>query len=341
MRSKYIVMGIVVGVLLSLVVVVLAGNLDSPAAPGATSSYTLEDIYDRLDDGTAGSQSTFTEPSSGPGSTMHTLNDIMGKAPVVDDTNGATTAQVLSGKTYWSLRTSGGTWGTQTGTAAAGSDVPGSDGAKEFDIPDGFYSGKKATANDADLVAGSIARGVDLFGVSGICRAVRATGQTTSYAAGDDGEYQLGCRPGVYPPWASKGFNRGFTHNGDGTVTDNLTGLIWLKNANCFGSRTWTDALSDANGLASGSCGLTDGSSAGDWRLPNVNELSSLVDRAQTGPALPAGHPFTGVQSNDYWSSTTYAPSASYAWYVSLHYGYVNLDVKTDTHYVWPVRGGQ
>ena len=94
-----------------------------------------------------------------------------------------------------------------------------------------------------------------------------------------------------------------FTDNGDGAVKDNLTGLIWLKDANCFGNTTWTNALSNANTLASPSCGLADGSAAGAWRLPNVKELQSLIDFGQLDPALPAGHPFAGVQSNYYWSS--------------------------------------
>ena len=64
--------------------------------------------------------------------------------------------------------------------------------------------------------------------------------------------------------------NPRFKDNGNGTVTDNLTRLIWLKNANAFGLRTWEQALSDANALASGSAGLTDGSKAGDWRLPKT-----------------------------------------------------------------------
>jgi len=98
----------VVGVLLSSAVFVLAGTPDSPGAPGVTNSFTLEDIYNRLNAGTAGVQSTFTEPAAGPGTgTMHTLNEIMGKAPAADNTNGATTAQVLTGKTYWGLRTDG------------------------------------------------------------------------------------------------------------------------------------------------------------------------------------------------------------------------------------------
>ena len=57
----------------------------------------------------------------------------------------------------------------------------------------------------------------------------------------------------------------------------------------------WQEALDAANTLASGSCGLSDGSMAGDWRLPNVNELRSLIDWGNFSPALPAGHPFSGV----------------------------------------------
>lgn len=57
------------------------GNPDSPSGPAATSSYTLEDIYNRLDTGAPGTPGTFTEPTSGPGTgTMHTLNEIMGLA---------------------------------------------------------------------------------------------------------------------------------------------------------------------------------------------------------------------------------------------------------------------
>ena len=97
---------------------------------------------------------------------------------------------------------------------------------------------------------------------------VEKNGQTTSQADYDDGYYQRGVDVPLPKPR--------FSDNGNGTVTDNITGLIWLKNANCFGSRTWNHALADANGLNSGDCGLTDGSSAGDWRLPNYNELFSF-----------------------------------------------------------------
>jgi hypothetical protein len=154
------------------------------------------------------------------------------------------------------------------------------------------------------------------------------TGQTTSYATGDDGALQKGV---AWP-------NPRFTDNGNGTVTDGLTGLVWLKNANCFSTQTWTAALSSANTLANGACGLTDGSTAGQWRLPNRKELRSLADYSKYSPALPTGHPFSNVQSGGYWSGTTYAFSTSYAWGVYMVDGVVAYDDKTYAYYVWPVR---
>ena len=161
---------------------------------------------------------------------------------------------------------------------------------------------------------------------------VPKTGQTTTCATGDDGDLQKGV---IWP------YPR-FTDNLDGTITDNLTGLIWLKNANCFGSRSWNNALSDCNGLSSGYCGLTDGSNAGDWRLPNYKELFSLVDAENYNPALPSGHPFTNVQLYYYWSSTTFAEQTFNVWVVPIYSGGVyNYSKGGGPAHVWPVRGGQ
>jgi len=160
---------------------------------------------------------------------------------------------------------------------------------------------------------------------------VAQTGQTTSYAAGDDGAIQAGV-PFPTPR---------FTDNSNGTVTDNLTGLIWLKNADCFGSQTWANALNAANALAHGSCSLTDGSVAGDWHIPNIKELQSLIDFGQLFPALPPGHLFLNVQSDDYWSSTSDALSPTLAWIVYLPAGGAVAVGKENFHSVWPVRGGQ
>ena len=169
---------------------------------------------------------------------------------------------------------------------------------------------------------------------------VEKTGQTSSYFGYDDGDLKKGVT------WPSPRF----TDNGNGTVTDNLTGLIWLKNADCDGVKTWGEALGDCNTLANGTCGLMDGSVAYDWRLPNLKELQSLIHYGAWDPALPntAGtgqwfedNPFTNVQSGDYWSSTTCAGGTGGAWYVLLGNGFVSYKIKSSGYcYVWPVRGG-
>ena len=322
---------------------VAAGNLDAPAAPtvpGGGAMSTLDDLYNRLNAGTAGAprSGVFAEPATGSGSTMHTLTEIMGQMPAVDNTNGATAADVLSGKTFWGL--TGGAWGKQTGTVPAGANVTGGDGQLVITLPDGLYTGgKTATVSDSDLNARTIKSGVNIFGVAGTWTGptvpfpVAKTGQTTSYGTRDDGA--LASQTGAASP------NPRFTDNGNGTVTDNLTGLVWLENTNCVGAMGWTAAMTWAAALVSGNCGLTDNSVAGQWRLPTIKELSSLIHRGAYNPALPAGHPFAGDQSKDFWSSTTLAATPGFAWYVSLYNGYVNAVDKANNFYVWPVRGGQ
>ena len=187
-------------------------------------------------------------------------------------------------------------------------------------------------------------RAADILGCElgcGAPAAVEKTGQTDSFVAGDDGNLTMGV---AWP-------DPRFTDNENGTVTDNLTGLIWLKDANCAGTRKiWTEALDFCNGLCdgctncggvNGDCNLSDDSVAGDWRLPNVKELQSLIDYGTHNPALPSGHPFTGVESYRYWSSTTNAYHPGDAWGVYLNYGHVNFDGKGYHYYVWPVRGGE
>ena len=167
------------------------------------------------------------------------------------------------------------------------------------------------------------------------------TGQKTCYdtngvviscpGTGQDGDIQAGV------PWPSPRF----IDHGNDTVTDNLTGLMWTKNANLPGTyKTWQQALDYVAGMNAGTYpnfGYT------DWRLPNINELESLIDAERWGPALPAGHPFTNVQGFYYWSSTSYADSSFYAWLVNMYYGYMSSSVKSsDASYcVWPVRSGQ
>ncbi len=166
---------------------------------------------------------------------------------------------------------------------------------------------------------------------------IAATGQSTSYATGDDGALQQGV---TWPEGR-------FADNQDGTVTDHLTGLVWLKDASCLAPANWSAALSDANKLANGACGLSDSSAAGDWRLPNLVELESVIDISQSNPAIATGSPFKGVADIIYWTSTSYfggdlgSPSA---WAIRMSDGrYINdgiQNIKTvSLNGVWAVRG--
>ena len=163
MRNRY--------VLIALVLVALAfgvgrlsaapGTLDSPDVPGNTQSFTLEDIYNRLDTGAAGVQSTFTEPAAGPGTgTMHDLNEIMAQAPAIDNTDGATETNVLDGKTFWGL--TGGQWGAQTGN------IP-TQTVSNTTVSQlaGYYNAFDLSAVDTDLASGNIRSTVSIYGVAG------------------------------------------------------------------------------------------------------------------------------------------------------------------------------
>jgi hypothetical protein len=233
-----------------------------------------------------------------------------------------------------------------TGNVAAGANVTGT--ALIMTIPNGLYLGKTATATSSALLAENIKSGTTIFGVVGTyggSALVPRTGQTPivpiDAPVGSDGNLQKGVT------WPSPRF----TNNNNGTVTDNQTGLIWLKNANCFGTRKWDTALTDCNTLANGTCGLLDGSVSGSWRLPNRFELESLLDLAYHNPALSddagtgpqnAGISSFTVSSVDYWSSSTRAGTPGYAWRVNLYLGSADTaDKPTSFNQVWPVRGGQ
>ncbi|MBU4345166.1 MAG: DUF1566 domain-containing protein [Desulfobacteraceae bacterium] len=97
----------------------------------------------------------------------------------------------------------------------------------------------------------------------------------------------------------------------NGTVTDRLTGLMWTRNAGpAAGTCNWFCALDAVSQLNTKKhCGYH------DWRLPNVNELATLIDRSRHAPALPRNHPFSNVKVW-YWTSTTTADYSNHAEYV-------------------------
>ncbi len=132
---------------------------------------------------------------------------------------------------------------------------------------------------------------------------------------------------------------KSFYDNGDGTMTDRKTGLMWTKDAN-IASGTWPNALTYITTTVNTS---TKPGGYTDWRLPNINELKTMIHYGKTdsGSWLNTTQGFTNVQSNYYWSSTTNAGTTANAWYVHLGNNYTGHVAKTNSYYVWPVRGGQ
>ncbi len=137
-----------------------------------------------------------------------------------------------------------------------------------------------------------------------------------------------------------------FTDMGDGTVRDNLSGLIWLKNANTFPLDYWEGAVETAATLDAGDFEwLTDGSSEGAWRLPTKGEWEAFVDTTYIGPALSnaagdgqwsEGDVFKGVQSSAYWSCTIWVYKAM--WAMDLEDGESGGRMIASFAGVWPVR---
>ena len=131
-----------------------------------------------------------------------------------------------------------------------------------------------------------------------------------------------------------------YTDNGNGTVTDSATGLIWQKCSaglgttlgNCstgsISSYTWSSAISYCEGLTLGG--------RSDWRLPNINELGSIFDFTKSSDPNIDSIAFPNTRSSYYWSSSTYAKYTYNAWYVYFYYG--GMSDNTYKYYNYYVR---
>ncbi|MFV8333519.1 DUF1566 domain-containing protein [Flavobacterium sp. GSP14] len=120
-----------------------------------------------------------------------------------------------------------------------------------------------------------------------------------------------------------------FTDNGNGTITDNLTQLIWQKTPNAT-AVTWENAITYAEGLSL--------ASANDWRLPNIKELQSLNDESLSNPSVNQTF-FGSIGVKNYWSSTTVQNQTLNAWFWNTEFGITTFGLKTTVNYVICVKG--
>lgn len=182
-----------------------------------------------------------------------------------------------------------------------------------------------------------------LLSLAPVCAAeppapVPKTGQTACYNAtgsavipcartGQDGDTVTGV------DWPTPRF----LDNGDQTITDKLTGLIWTRTANPSDRpKNWQQALDYVKTLNNRNY-----LGQNDWRLPNVNELESLVIKRPDLTAWLKTQGFANIMADHYWTSTTYASYTAYAWSISMTKGLVAGTGKAENGYVWPVRNGK
>jgi|GEM_PF-3811682 len=176
------------------------------------------------------------------------------------------------------------------------------------------------------------------------------TGQTLCYSdtgniidcagTGQDGEFQYGT---AWP-------DPRFTDNNDQTVLDNLTKLVWLKDANCLftnypevdtdglveGKVFFQTAIDFINGMNDGTYPLCAGGKD-DWRMPNSYELRSLIDHGNV-PSLAPGNPFINHMEFYYWTNSNWYIDKTQVWVVGVYYGDVYTTWKDDKAFFWPVR---
>jgi hypothetical protein len=200
----------------------------------------------------------------------------------------------------------------------------------------------EATTNVATALAGG--------GLATPSNGLLKTGQTSYYGTGSDGDLQNGTA-------------HSFTDNGDGTITDNVTGLMWEKKSDDGSIHDMDDMYTwgmtsypytmDGTMVTEFLAALNSGGGfAGhtDWRIPNLNELQSLINLQNVNPAVSSafntscmgGCTVTScscTQSNCYWSSSTYQNYPDNAWNVDFFDGYVGASGK-GYFFVRAVRGG-
>lgn len=153
-----------------------------------------------------------------------------------------------------------------------------------------------------------------------------------------------------------------FVDCGNGTVTDTVTGLIWLKNAGCFGSslnyvagNAAAAALFDGatSDPAGGDCGLGDGSRPGDWRLPTNDEAATILhptcflapkiigNSTPTTACYSSATWASGTRGDIYLTATTPAGNATWVYGFNTSSGNIGIGGKSALYSVWPVRSSR
>jgi hypothetical protein len=237
-------------------------------------------------------------PPGAPANTMYTLTDLYDLASA----GGATTTEGSGGLPA----------------------TPGATSSTFYTLTD-IYEAIAGEINN--LASTTLATGTSAFGIDGTAYlgGVVTTGQDTCYNTSGT---LIGCSGTGQDGESQAGLAFSYTDNGDDTVTDNNTGLVWEQTYSTT-TRTWQQALDYCNNNVPGLPGT-------GWRLPNVKELFSLVDFGISGSAKIDLTAFPGTPASIFWSATTYPNSGpqNFAMLVDFDVGVVYNVFKTSSRYV-------
>jgi hypothetical protein len=174
------------------------------------------------------------------------------------------------------------------------------------------------------FIQNALKYGFSLFGLP-------KTGQTWGPWEGYDGYYKKG-----YPLTGAH-----FTDNGNNTITDNATGLMWIKNPVLLGAGWVVSPTAPTKDFdtAIDDCIALNYAGYSDWRLPNVNEMNSIMNFGGSWPVIYTAF-WPNLGGGSWWSSTSYMGWLGAAYIPDMDNGFSNFEFKSAKHYVLPVRGG-
>lgn len=170
-----------------------------------------------------------------------------------------------------------------------------------------------------------------------LSRGLPKTGQTSEKYSGDDGDYEAGWWKGTDTPNLRTRFiAKPLGEDDDDVVIDLATGLMWAaddEKAGCDYPNlvSWYDAIDYANELTFAGCS--------DWRIPNIHELSSIIDFGCNNPAIDKTF-FPNTLSLFYWSSTDALGVADNWWLVNFEAGKKDYKAHYGKYHIRCVRGG-
>ncbi len=364
-----------------------AGDIEPPAGPAdpGSATYTLEDVFNRLDTGVEGTKRTdgFTEPSGAPEPTGRTIDEVMAKTPVVDNSNGLKPDEVECGKTFWSYYSD--TWGHQTGCAencilymdfdndgygdpdfsTTACPAPADYVLDNTDCDDTNYNvnpGATEICNDGidnDCDGGKVNTSTwyidsDKDGYGDPGSSVDECDQPAGYVLDntdcDDTEVAINIRAKeIYSNEIDEdcdgNLDNRFTDRGDGTVRDNDSGLIWLKDAAALGTHTWAAAPSAVESFNSGDITAPEYTSGAynTWRVPTMDEVYGLM-RGHRPITQTDFHPFIGIIYRSTYAASDVHTENGHWWPCVIHLftgGGCGPGVENVTCGIWPVITGE